>query len=154
MYKIGDKIIILGKDNETEYELINIDEEEKDYPYECYPMSVVKRAKEIAETCEDYKDDYRGVILCSEYSDEFLDKRVVLSEVDMNDCQYATEISNKTKEVEFYKDMAMCLIVAIDQNVYGFEEKMRVFRETGITPEEFRKLGYDSVACQLEDTEE
>lgn len=154
MYKIGDKIIILGEGNETEYELIDIDEEEKDYPYECYPMSVVQRAKELAETCEDYKDDYRGVILCSVYSDEFVDKRVVLSEVDVNDCQYATEISNKTKEVEFYKDMAMSLIVAIDQGVYEFEDKMKVFRESGITPEGFRALGYDSIACQLEDTEE
>mgnify|MGYP003302528178 CR=1 FL=1 len=154
MYKIGDKIIILGEGNETEYELIDIDEEGEEYPYECYPMSVVKRAKEIAETCEDYKDDYRGVILCSVYSGEFVDKRVVLSEVDMNDCKYATEISNKNKEVEFYKDMAMSLIVAIDQNVCEFDEKMRVFRESCISPEEFRKLGYDSLACQLEDTEE
>lgn len=150
MYKIGDKITILGKGSETEYELIDIDEEEKDYPYTCCPLSVVREAKVIADTCDDC-DDYRAVIL---NLDDFIDKRVVLSEVDMNDCKYATEISNKNKEVEFYKDMAMSLIVAIDQNVCEFDEKMRVFRESCISPEEFRKLGYDSLACQLEDTEE
>ena len=63
-------------------------------------------------------------------------------------------IKEKELDVEFYKNMAMNLVAAIDENVYEFDEKMCIFKESCISPEGFRKLGYDSIACQLEDTEE
>jgi hypothetical protein len=143
MNNIGERITIKQLDVEMQYELVNIDKEDDEYPYECYPVAIVEKAKEIASS---QNKNYRDIILFSEYYDEFVDERLCLSEIYFENCKHDSEIKK-------YKTALTSLINAIDEELYEFEDKMNIFRRSGITSEEFRAFGYDSIACQLEDTE-
>ena len=91
----GDKFIDCG----IEYEVVHIDYEDDEYPYECWPINIVDKAKHIAEdggfTDEDGEfwdyDDYKEVLW-----DVFIDDRLCCSNCNIKDCIHQqTEIENQ-----------------------------------------------------------
>ena len=151
MYKIGERFILVDGGEELEVEIINIDKEDEKYPYECYPMSVVREAQKLVDVCEDC-DNYREVILFSDYRDDMVEERICLSEIDIKDCKHKMSETKRNKEVDFYKNALTSLIDSVlDRLEECPEDKLWIFENSGIDSEDFKKLGYDSIACQLED---
>ena len=80
----GDRFI----DCDIEYEIVYIDYEDDEFPYECWPTDIVDRAKQIAEDGGftdddgefwDYDDHYD--VLC----DNFIDDRLCCSNYDIKE---------------------------------------------------------------------
>lgn len=67
-YCEGDTFMLDGE----EYEIANIDRGDEEYPYECYPVEIVKEAKMIAEEND---DSYVAVL-----DDRFIDYRECYSD--------------------------------------------------------------------------
>lgn len=97
----GDRFYI---DADTEYEIVDIDREDEEYPYECYPVEIVEKTKNILtngvlvdedeELCE-YKDEAgevyvfnQGDNISSVIYDWFPDDRRCLSDYEILAYQY------------------------------------------------------------------
>lgn len=81
-----------------EWTIADIDHEDDEWPYECYPTKIVEKAKKIAEK-ED--DSYTSILY-----DYFVDYRECMSDFDIRDCQYAAaqkEIVNLKLEIKKLK---------------------------------------------------
>lgn len=150
MFEIGEKFVRVECGQEIEYEIVKIDNEDTEYPYECFSVEILKEADKIAETEGTTRKE---ILYFGDY--DFLDERFCVSEIDILRCKQQAEIKEKELDVEFYKNALESLIDAVSERLEEcFEDKLWIFAKSGISPEEFRKLGYDNVACQLEDTEE
>lgn len=146
MFKVGEKFVHLECGQEVEYEIVRIDNEDAEYPYECFSVDTLKDADEIAKATKTTRDD---VLYYGDY--DFLDERSCFSEEDISRCKYkAVKL-----DVEFYKNALESLIDAVSERlVESYEDKIWIFKNSGISSETFKKLGYDNIACQLEDAEE
>lgn len=77
-----------------EWMIINVDCEDDEYPYECYPVRIVQEAKRITED-----DDYYEDIL----DEKFIDERICFSDHDIQEYIYEEEIKTlkaRIKELE------------------------------------------------------
>ena len=150
MFEIGDRFDIVQGGFGTEYRIININKKNEKKPYECYPMSVVRKAFEISRTCN---TNFVDIILNSEHSEEFCKERRCFSEDDI--LKYLKKQDEREKEcdVEFYKSFTRSLIEAIDEHFTDYDEKIEFFVNTFIPAESFRKLGYDSLANGIREAE-
>lgn len=145
MYKVGFTFTI-PKEN-VRVQIVNIDTTDAEFPYECYPVSIVKEAEELSKTTG---ESLKEIILFSEYAEDYVEERYCLSEKDIE--RYLAEAGKLNAKT--LRLIIVSLINAVDENLVEFEDKMNIFRESGITPEQFCALGYSDIACQLEDTEE
>ncbi len=150
MFEIGDRFDIVEAGYGTEYRIININKENKEAPYECYPMSVVRKAFEIART---RNINFVDIVLNSEYSEEFRKEKRCFPESDI--VKYLKKQKEKEKEcdVEYYKSFVRSLIEAIDEHITDYDEKIEFFVNTFLPAENFRKLGYDSLANAIREAE-
>lgn len=150
MFEIGNGFDIVEGGFGTEYRIININKENEKSPYECYPMSVVRKALEIART---RNMNFVDIILNSECSEEFLKERRCFSESDI--VKYLKKQKEREKEcdVEYYKSFVRSLIEAIDEHITDYDEKIEFFVNTFLPAESFRKLGYDSLANAIREAE-
>lgn len=105
-FDIGDTFMDDAIDGLT-WEIVRIDYEDDEYPYECWPVEIIKQAKKIAEdggfTDEDGDfwevDDYEDV-LC----DYFVDERMCCSNYDIKDYQHKQTLKeNKQLKAEIKK---------------------------------------------------
>lgn len=78
-YDIGDTFMDDAV-KDLKWEIVRIDYEDDEYPYECWPVDIIKQAKKIAE---DEGDDYDDVL---DY--DFIDERQCFSEYDIKDYEY------------------------------------------------------------------
>ena len=82
--------------DDEEVEIVEIDNEDDEFPYECWPVKIVKQAKEIDENqSEDDEFAYCGYydVLTS----KFIDERICLSDYDIECCKHS-ETKKKLKE--------------------------------------------------------
>lgn len=149
MFKVGEKFLRDECGQEVEYEIVRIDKEDAEYPYECFSVDTLKEADKIAETEGTTRED---VLYYGDY--DFLDKRSCFSEEDVARCKNKIAIKEIKLDVEFYKNALESLIDAVSERLMeSYEDKIWIFKNSGISSEAFEKLGYDNIACQLEDAE-
>lgn len=88
-FDIGDAFV--DDFDDLEWEIVRIDYEDDEYPYECWPVDIINQAKKMAEdggfTDEDGEfwevDDYKDV-LC----DYFVDERMCCSNYGIKEHQH------------------------------------------------------------------
>jgi hypothetical protein len=150
MFEVGDRFDIVQGGFGTEYRIININKENEKKPYECYPMSVVRKAFEISRACN---INFVDIILNSEHSEEFLKERRCFSESDIAEYLKKQKKREEECDVEYYKSFVRSLIEAIDEHITDYDEKIEFFVNTFLPAESFRKLGYDSLANAIREAE-
>ena len=150
MFEVGNRFDVVEGGFGTEYHIVNINKENAKTPYECYPMSVIRKALEISRIS---KTNFVDVILNSEHSEEFRKERRFFSESDI--VKYLKKQKEREKEcdVEYYKSFVRSLIEAIDEHITDYDEKIEFFVNTFLPAESFRKLGYDSLANAIREAE-
>lgn len=64
------------------------------------------------------------------------------------------EKSNLEKIQKRNKELIINLILSIDNNLKSvdFENKIKIIKESGITPEELKELGFEHIICYMEDS--
>lgn len=150
MFEVGDRFDVVEAGYGTAYCIVNINKENEKTPYECYPMSVIRKAFEISRIS---KVNFVDVILNSEHSEEFSKKRRCFSEGNIVKYLQKQEEREKECDVEYYKSFVRSLIEAIDEHITDYDEKIEFFVNTFLPAESFRKLGYDSLANAIREAE-
>lgn len=99
-FREGDTFI----DGDLEWVIVDIDHEDDEWPYECYPVKIVEKAKQMAKEEDDSFDEmlYWGDVICI-LNDYFIDERQCWSDLDIQEFMYETEIKKLKDEIKNLK---------------------------------------------------
>ena len=93
-FNVGDIFIYDG----SECEITRIDYEDEEYPYECYPVKIIVKARKVA--------DKKGECVEDILNDRYIDERICLSEYDIEWWKHRnTEHEMKKIQVELNKEI-------------------------------------------------
>jgi hypothetical protein len=95
-FNIGDTFIFDG----LKWEIVRIDFEDDEYPYECWPVDIIEKAKKMAEN-GGITNEYGGLLEFDDYEyvliDYFVNKRMCCSDYDIKDYLHRQTIEENNK---------------------------------------------------------